>query len=128
VSEYDKPLLARLSFGDKVLDAESPMVIWHVPSWPGMAAHLTQPPLASVPVPPGSGVPEGPVLPPPERYVAVCDLQHPSDLPGTNPDGTWFGGAFDNRRDACGVVAVHDDGFAHVALDLGTYLVAVQCD
>jgi hypothetical protein len=130
MSDYSagKPVSARLAFSDeKVLKAETPMLIWHVHSWPGMAAHLTEPPLEGS-APTGTGVSTSSPTAQPERYVAVCDQQHSSDTPGVISDGTWFGGTFDNLRDACGVAAAHEDGFGHAALDLGSYLVAVACN
>jgi len=131
MSDYSegKPVSARLEFsGEVALKAETPMLIWSVTghTWPGMAAHLTEPPLQSSGSP-GGGTGATTPTPQPTQYVAVCDALHPSDLLGVNADGTWFGGTFDNLRDACNVVSTHEDGSAHVALYLGSHLVAVAC-
>jgi hypothetical protein len=127
MSDYsgDKFVSARLAFVDeKVLRSETPMVIYHVHSWPGMAAHLTEPPLESS----GGGTSFAPSAPLPERYVALCEAQHSSDVPGTVlPNGTWAGDVVDDLRLACGQASSHEDGQAHVALYLGSHLVAVSC-
>jgi hypothetical protein len=62
----DKFVSARLEFGpDKVLKAETPMIIWHLHSWAGMAAHLTEPPLE------GSSPGGGGVATPPSPQPAL---------------------------------------------------------
>jgi hypothetical protein len=43
------------------------------------------------------------------------------------PNGTWAVGVFDNLHEACGHAGAHEDGMAHVALYLGSHLVAVAC-
>jgi hypothetical protein len=126
MSDYsgDKFVSARLAFSeDKVLKAETPMVIWHTHSWPGMAAHLTEPPLEGT----GGGSGVGTPVPQPEQYVAVCEALHGVDVLGALPNGTWAGNVVDNLRDACNEAAAHEDGQAHVAIYLGSHLVAVSC-
>ena len=51
-----------------------------------------------------------------------------ADLPGTLGDGTWATDIFTNLQDACGQAFAHEDGMAHVAVYLGSHLVAVQCN
>lgn len=95
-AEYgDQFVSARLTFQDEVLlKAESPMVVWFTHAWPDMAQHLAQPLLEGGPTGGGSAV-EPPPTPPAARYVALCDVQHASGLPGRLDDGTWFGGVFE---------------------------------
>jgi len=122
------PMSARLEFAnEKVLEAETPMVIWHVDRLPGLIGHLTEPPLEGGSTSGGSGVETTP-KPQPGEYVAICDaVVHSPDLLGVDGNGVWTGAVFDNLHDACGSAAAHEDGFAHVAVRLGTHLVAVQC-
>ena len=131
MSDYsdDKFVSARLVFSDeKVLKAETPMVIWHVHSWPGMAAHLTEPPLEGSTEGTGGGSGSSTPTPLPEQYVALCEsTSHPSDMLGVLPNGTWVVGIYDNMRDACGQAMAHEDGMAHVAMYLGSNLVGVTC-
>ena len=128
MSDYsgDKFVSARLAFVDeKLLKSDTPMVIWFTDSWPGMAEHLTEPPLEGGATTGGGGHIEP--VPLPETYAALCEAQHSSDVLGTLPNGTWAGNVVDNLRDACNEASAHEDGQARVAVYLGSHLVAVSC-